>query len=356
MKARGAATMGVIAVATLGVAYATWQRPKETKTDSAIEVLSATKSSLQKIHYDDGMRLLEVTRTTDGDPVVWVKSGFIDGKQPVFDAGTPVAVDAGTLADGGRVDAGVVKQQMPPPPPPPPVRLVRGNERAEKLWDKFTPFEAVRALGTLPAEKLKELGVDASGRVLDVTVSGTERRYRVGSPVNGVVGTYVLDEKDNKVYLLPSSLMSDLEPSSGVLVDRRLHAFRSVDYDSFTVSIDGKEKEFVQTDAAIPQTTKVAPKDAPDKPDEFAKNWHEKVWSRLIVTDVLGKDELPTKGAPQPLLRVVYTLKGKQKGYLELARIGADVYARTEQTAGWVALHAGMDEIAAEAKKLVGAI
>src|SRR5205823_4537436 len=144
--------------------------------------------------------------------------------------------------------------------------------------------------------------------------------FWVSNPGAGFIGQYVFDDKSREVYLLPSAALSDLEPSSNTLIDRRLHAFKAVDYDSFVLSMEGNKRELVQTDAAIPQTTKVAPKDKPDKPDEFAKNWHDKIWNRIIVTEVLGKDELPPHGAPVVLLRIDYFAKGQPKGFLELAR------------------------------------
>jgi hypothetical protein len=347
MKARGAAVMGSLAVVTLGAAYMTWQRPKETKSDSTVVVLDASKSSLQKIHYEDGTRFLDVTRQVDAEPVVWLRQGFLEGKTP--DAGLGVT-DAGMFPDGGA-------RPLPPPPlPPPPTRELRGNERADKVWEKFTPLEAVRALGKLPDAKLKELGLDTSPKTLDVTVSGTSHRYHVNMPSPGFIGTYLLDEPTREVYLLPAGLLSEIEPSSTALVDRRLHAFKPTEVDSFVISLDGQKKEFVISDAAIPQTTKIAPKDHPDKPDDFAKNWHDKIWNRMIVTEVLGKGEQPLKGEPSVALRIDYFMKGQPKGYLELGRapgVGVDVFGRSENTAGWVGLHAGVEELALEAKKLL---
>jgi hypothetical protein len=347
MKARGAAVMGSLAVVTLGAAYVTWQRPKETKSDANVTVLDASKSSLQKIHYEDGTRFVDVTRQVDTEPVVWLKQGFMEGKTPA----TPAPVlDAGMLPDGGA------KPLPPPPAPPPPTRDLRGNERAEKAWEHFTPFEAVRALGKLSDAKLKELGLDASPKILDLTVAGTAHRFRVNQPTPGFIGTYVIDEPTREVYLLSAGILGEIEPSSTALVDRRLHAFKTVDIDSLSVTLEGQKQDFVISDAAIPQTTKIAFKERPDKPDEFAKNWHDKIWNRMIVTDVLGKGELPLKGEPNVVLRIDYFMKGQPKGYLELGKApGAlvEVFGRTENTAGWVGLHAGVEELALEAKKLV---
>ncbi len=63
------------------------------------------------------------------------------------------------------------------------------------------------------------------------------------------------------------------------------------------------------------------------------------MWNRIIVTDVLGKDELPPHGEPKIMLRIDYAMKGKPKGWLELAKgQGAllNVYGRSVNTAGWV--------------------
>lgn len=355
MNSRGAAVMGALAATALGAAYLTWQRPKETRTDNTVKVLDASKSSLEKIHYQDGTRFVDLTRHTDGEqPAIWLRQGFLEGKAPVFDAGTGQAADAGTLADGGAAPAPIVFK----PPPVPPTRDLRGNERADKAWEKFAPFEAVRALGQLSDAKLKELALDASPKVLELTVAGTPHRFRVSNPGPGFIGQYVMNEKTKEVYLLAGGTLGEIEPSSTTLVDRRLHAFKSIDFDSFTVTLPetGQKKEFVQKDAQIPQTTKVAPKEAPDKPDEFAKNWHDKIWNRMIVTEVLGKDERPNAGEPKVLLRVDYFMNGRPKGWLEVGRIpqeAVQIFGRSENTAGWVALHTGVEEMALEAKRLV---
>ena len=95
-------------------------------------------------------------------------------------------------------------------------------------------------------------------------------------------------------------------------------------------------------------------KKTPDKPEELVKNWHDKVWTRLIVTEVLGKGEAPKHGEPRVAMRLDYTSRGQPKGWLE---VGLDdtkgTWARSENTANWVAVHQGADELVIEAKKIV---
>jgi hypothetical protein len=346
MKASAAAVNGALAVAGLLAAYATWQRPKETSNNDNVTVLEATKSTLGRIRYEDGARILEVFQV-EGEKAVWLRQEQLPGTL------TRVAPPNSLQEDGGAFDAGVVPEARPAPIEPP--REMRGNERADALLLRFTPFEAVRALGKLAADKQKELGLEGTVRKLTITVSGQPHVYAVSNPQPGMVGTYLRDEKDGTVYLLTGSLMSELEPSSQALIDRRLHTFRAPDFDEFVIGYDGSKHAYLQKDAEIPQTMKVAAKATPDKPDDLVRNWHDKVWNRLIVTEVLGKGELPKAGEPKVEMRIDYLARGSSKGFIELAKSGAgDLWARTENTASWVGLHTGTDDVIAEAKKFTG--
>lgn len=348
MKARSAMIQGGLAVAGLLAAYVTWQRPKDTARPDAVSVFSATKQSLEKVHFDDGSRFVDVVRKTEGEPRLWVTLGFLPGKEPAMaDAGVAVVmVDAG-------VDAGMVAAAVKPAPPTP-TREMLANERADTLFQRFMPFDATRALGQLPKEKLDELGLTASDRRLEVTIAGQVRRFTVSRPVPGIIGSYVQDDVSHDVYLVQGSVFSELDPGSQLLVDRRLHVFKQPEFDAFIVESEGKSVEFVQTGAEIPQSAKVARAATPDKPDELAKNWHDKILNRLVVTDVLGKGELPRAGEPKARLRIEYRSHAAKKGWLE---IGFDpqnaTWARSENTASWVAIHQGSEEIVAEAQKLL---
>jgi hypothetical protein len=79
------------------------------------------------------------------------------------------------------------------------------------------------------------------------------------------------------------------------------------------------------------------------------------VFNRLIVTEVLGKDEAPAAGEPKIELRVDYTSGGKPKGFVEIGKAGGSVFGRSENTAGWVGLHMGTDDVLTDAKRIVGA-
>jgi hypothetical protein len=357
VKASGAAIQGGLAMLGLVAAYTTWQRPKETQTENDITVLEASRSSLQQVRYEDGDRFIDLVKE---DNRIWLTQGWLEGRFPASqpDAGQVIRIplDGGVLPDGGIADGGFLERriEMIPAKPTPP-KTVRGNERADKLWEKFTPLYGVRSLGVLAPEKLKELGLFDTKRKLTVTVAGAPRVFEVGNPSLNIVGMYLRDTKDSAVYLLPASMLSEIEPSSQQLVDRRIHTFKMNEYDQFTIETGGEKKTYVSSNADIPQTAKVAPVDTPDKLDELARNWSDKVFNRLIVTEVLGKGETPSLGEPKVELRVDYTSGGKPKGFVEIGKVGGSVYGRSENTPGWVGMHMGTDDVMTDAKRIVGA-
>ncbi|MEW5740233.1 MAG: hypothetical protein AB1938_14975 [Myxococcota bacterium] len=348
MKAQSVTIYGALALVGLLAAYLTWQRPKETVKSDQVTVLDATKQSLEKVRYDDGVRFVEVARRNDAEARLWVSLGYLPGKRPVVDAGIAVETLDGGAPDGGALPVAVKT------PEPPPDRTTRANDRGDTLWGRFTPFTGTRALGVLPQAKLDELGLVNSGRTLEITVAGASHRFVVSKPVSGIIGSYVMNEKTKEVFLLPAAVFSELDPASTLLVERRLHTFKQNEFDAFTVTVDGQTAEFVQTGADVPTTAKVARKASPDKPDELAKNWHDKIFNRLVVTEVLGQGELPKPGEPKVALRIDYFQRGAQKGWLEVGfDPSAATWARTENTTTWVAIHQGSDQLVLEAKKII---
>lgn len=342
MKARSAALQGGLAVVGLVAAYVTWQRPKDAVKSDAVVVVDASKNSLEKVRYEDGVRSVTVEKKDR----LYVTLAWLPGKRPVVDAGLSVVP-----LDGG-VDGGALLATVKPAEPAPD-RTVYANDRGELIWTKLTPFEGTRALGQLPKEKLEEVGLTHSERKLELTVSGLAHRFTISRPVSGLIGNYAQHEKTGEVFLISSSLFNELDPNSQVLVDRRLHLFKATEFDAFTVKAGEKTASFVQTGADIPETAKIARAATPDKAEELVKNWHQKVWNRLVVTEVLAQGEQPKAGEPVVQLRIEYALKGQPRGWLELAVDPAKApWARSENTPGWVSVHQGTDELIIEGLKL----
>jgi hypothetical protein len=307
MKTPGAALQGGLAALGLIAAYTTWQRAPEHKAGEVV-LVDATQNDVQKIRYEDNTtttpKWVELDRRQESDgPRVWLKVSPrpADPKHPAWAAA--------------------------------PERELRGNEQALKVFEKFAPLRATRALGVLSADKMKEVGLDAPKKHLEVTANGVKHSYAIG------------------------------------LVSRVLHDWRPIDFDALTITVGDKKRELSQTGAEVANGAKLVSKSG--RSDEMAKNWHDRLW-RVLVTDVLGKGETPADGEPVIALRIDYTQRGHKRGFLEIGRVSGkapapaasgvpaapapvELFARTESTAGWVKLGGNADQLVKEADKIAAA-
>lgn len=370
MKARSAAIQGGLAAVALVAAYATWQREPDTSTPDSVVALDLGKSDLQEVRIQTPELTFGVQRHDDE---VWVRSIPVPKPAPLPPVVPPVQPP--TSPDGGppithvpaNPEAGVVQKvispilrpasadggtsTIPPPPPPIPPREMKGNELSEKLLEKFAPLRASRSLGKQPPEKLKELGLAEPKRTLTVVRrGGKEAVFKVSNPVVGAGAPYLMAE-DGTVYLVPQTMISQLENGPNQLVDRRLHAFKQSELDGFVVKAGDKQRELQQT-ADENNTIHVTAK---GKPDDFARNWGDKVW-RIMALEVMGKGETPASGEPKVEGHIDYLRKGKTVGFVDIARgSGGELYLRSEYTAGWVKAGNKADDVLGEIKKVVEA-
>jgi Domain of unknown function (DUF4340) len=342
---RGVAAQGGLAALGLLAAYLTWQREPE-RAPGAVTIIDANKSDVTLIRYEDDSNAVDLTRPGQGKDV-WLHLVVKKAAEPKPDP-------------HGKADA---KPPAPTPPPPPP-RDLPGGEGAKKLYDQFAPLTSPRAFGVLEAGKLKELGLDAPKRKLEVTVKGDVRKYEIGQPTTAGGGeSFLRDTRDGRVYLMPRSLIGELQNATH-MIDRRLHTFELADFDRIKLSAGGKEKEFLQVGRESRSTAGFAPPKTPDKRDQMAKNWHDSLW-RLFPSELLGRGEQPAGGKPSVVLRVDY-FEGKDNvGWIEIAKIDnasgpsddvtpIESYVRTEHTAGWAKIHSA-NQLIADAQKLIAA-
>jgi len=359
MNVRGVTLQAGLAVVGLVAAFLVWQREPE-GTPGEVTVLDVSKRSLQRVRYDDATRFVELYRDANDEDTVWVRLGdkppppppvasAADGGVPAGGADAGVGPVGGT--DGGTPGAVATATPVVPPPPPPP-RELRGNETAKTLWGRLAPLKASRALGEMDAKKLEELGLTNSPRKLTLTVEGKEQTFTLASSTGNAWGPPYLLRPDGRVFLLGPTILPELDGASSRLVDRRLHTFELGDFDSFTVTQGKSSRTFVVSGKPQQAPITVAPQSAPDKPDEFVRNWHDRVW-RLVPLEFIGRGAEPPGGAPEELFRVEYKKGDKVQGHVTVAR-GArgDLYLRTEHSESWAKLQAGVDTLASEAVKV----
>ncbi len=360
MKVRDLALQGALAAAALVAAFLVWQREPE-GAPGEVDVVDASVRALDMVRYEDEARFVELFRDEKDRDSLWVRLGYKPPKpvptEPVAgaDGGTPAADGGSAMAAAPGADAGTPPAvAQPPVQPPPPPRELKANETAEKLFARFAPLRATRALGELDAKKLEEVGLANTQRKLTLTVGGKAQAFDLASPTGGWGTPYLRREADGRVFLLGPALLPDLENATSRLVDRRLHTFELGGFDSVVVTAGGATRTFTVAGGA-PGPVNLVPEEAPERPDEFARNWHDRVW-RLLPLDYLGRGEVPPEGEPQEAFRVEYRKGGQPVGHLTVAKAGGSHYARTEHTTGWTRLHGGVEPLANEASRVTAPV
>jgi hypothetical protein len=365
VRARPAAVQAAVAGFALALAAVIWLRPAPTHGPEEVAVLPFRPGDVNAVRWDDGSHRVEVVRAVPGEPGVWVRIGRSPSLAPPdggdADGGGSGRLDGGRTgrlrADAGRgrpdggpgaLDGGVraLLEALPPPPD----RELRGNEVAEKLLGRVSPLTAVRGLGTVSATQRQQMGLESPAKTLQLDGRSGTVRFGVSTPP-GASGTYLLGE-DGRVWIIADALVQDLISASSRLVDRRLHAFRQEEPDALAVQTDGRTRRFVFR--RVQGMTRLAPEESPDAADAQATAFAERAW-RLAPTEVLGRGEAPREGSPQLALRIDYLRNRKALGFIELARVGNELFARTEHTASWVRLPAPSATVLAEADRLLSA-
>ncbi|HEY0708097.1 MAG TPA: hypothetical protein VGG33_14935 [Polyangia bacterium] len=329
MTPRSVAIQGALAFVALILAYTTWQRGPELVAGETF-ILDVTKNDLEKVRFEDqegkgSWSELAKGKDNDGTYVTVRMSGYDN---------TGVGLPSG----------------HPGIPLKLPERLVRGNDSAQRLFDRFSPMRAQRALGVLDPAMSKDLGLDTTKKFLEVTARGIKRRFAIVPAPPGGSDPYVRDLQDNKVYIVNRQILTDMQAASTNLLERKLHNFKVEDMDKMVVIAGDKRREFAASRNDEFPGIRLAPAETPDKPDPTLKNWHDRVFS-LFPTEVLGKDEVPKSGPPVLAIRVEYLARGRLLGFADLARGAtaatsappsadgktppAEVYVRSEYTLGW---------------------
>jgi hypothetical protein len=335
MTFRQVASQGGLALAALVAAYLTWQRSPELAPDEVV-VVDAAKNDLVSARFDDQEKhtWVELSRSAD-------------------DAGPFINIHLGPQEQAmpGKGDKDAVPKKTPE-------RLVRGNDAADKLFASLAPLRATRSLGSLSADKLKDLGIDAAKRRLSLVLRNGKRSFSMTAAPAGGSEPYLRDEQSGQVYLVARSILSDFQAAVSILPERRVHVFKIEEADRLTVTMGATHREFVVSHSE--NGVALAPAASPSKADSAFKTWQDRAFSAWPM-EVLGKDEVPAEGAPQVELRIDYSARGRRLGFLEIGKgttvasnaesAKAVLFARSEHTLGWLKL--SVDNLLSDAQPLL---
>jgi len=346
MNGRAVAVQGGLALVGLAAAYLTWQRRPELQAGEAF-VLDITKNELQLVRFDD-----DALKN-------WAEL------QPASDD------------NGSFIIVHLAKREPPPAKTPSrddrsksaPERVLRGNDAAKSLYERFAPLRATRALGVLDATRLKDLRLDDAKRHLTVQTRSGRRVFDLATPPLGGNDPYLRDKTDGRVFVVARSILTDFATALNGLVERHLHSFRLEEADRVSLTAGAAKKDYRIARSGDGHGVEFAAAGTPDKPDPAARAWHERAFSP-VVADLLGKGETPAEGEPQTKLRLEYFARGRSLGWLELAEASVEPtgpmsdaaapakkvwFARSELTLGWGKLSGDNDSFIADGTKLAGA-
>ena len=331
MTFRQVAVQGGLALGALVLAYVTWQRSPELAPDEVF-VLDIGRSDLVNARFDDQ------------EKSTWVELGRSSDESGPF---TSVRLGPQEQPASGMPVKGEAKAEVKAEARKTPERLVRGSDAAEKLFASLAPLRASRSLGILSAEKLKDLGIDTAKKRITLVLRKGNRSFVIVPAPAGGTEPYLRDEQSGQVYLVARSFLSDFQSAASLLVERHVHTFRLEEADRIAVSQGSKKREYLVSRSE--QGVRLAPANAPDKPDSAFKSWHDRVFATWPV-EVLGKDEVPAQGMPQVELRVEYSARGRRLGFIEIGKAEdvasttegtkTTLFARSERTLGWFKLAA----------------
>lgn len=197
------------------------------------------------------------------------------------------------------------------------MRVFLGNETATELFKNLGRLPAIRALGRVSSEKLAEFGLTGQATTLTLRSGGDRRVFVVGGRTFGNNDFYLLDQSDQRVYVIRAALLQDLTNAEFRLVDRRLHGFALADVDRVVIRAKEGEQTLSQHNAHVPDKGFWTVASAADqsRANSLCGNWVAKL-GRLQVLDYVAPDQ-PTDGLKERL-RVEYFDGSKRIGFVEL--------------------------------------
>lgn len=201
---------------------------------------------------------------------------------------------------------------------------------AQPTLELLAPLRALRALGTIPSERLGEFGLNELEGTLKVATAQGERVLEFGGQTPGGGDRYARDPASGQAYALKGELLRNLQSADSKFVERELHLFKDTDVERATIASVEKTREVVRGGADGKRHWADAASEGTQ--DETIGNWMTKV-DRMR----------PTSYDPRPdgavtVVTVTYAGKTGLLGKIELSKAPAteagkfDYFVMTEFT------------------------
>ncbi len=230
------------------------------------------------------------------------------------------------------------------------------NDGFSDLLKWLVPLRAVRALGKESRELDKVFEAQKDKTTLTLVCGADKHTFEVGSSTYGTGARYVKNKATNEIFLLPGNVIRDLNSAKYTFMQKRLHGFELKEVDEARVETQAKARMLVHRDRHDRTAAVWVDAAQPDRRNELYGNWFSQV-AKLSAKKYLMAGEQPGSdlekqiGDVEPLLKIEYSQRGQELGWLEMVRVNAEeeyYYARTEKTESWVAVTRSVAKLVAQ--------
>jgi hypothetical protein len=190
----------------------------------------------------------------------------------------------------------------------------RGNRVAEHLFEGFAPLQAVRALGALSPEKLREGGLTNSDDSLTIESSRGQSRLILGSMTVAGEGRRALETSSRMVYVISLDQLPQPGLAATSLFETSLHDFKYTDASSMVIAFAGVKAEAIQFYRDSIKRSYWRWKWQDDIEDGILSNW-------LDSLHMIRATAPASPGFGEPIISLAYQNKDKQLGYLKIWRV-----------------------------------
>jgi hypothetical protein len=316
---------GLLAVG-LGASY--WASLPETKEDaSAQSLFNVAAANIAEIKYEFDGQSVQLSKLPDSSRF-WIsttKPGKPVDKLPKHDkpedAAHEPAADASPVATV----------------PPVTEEFVAGDG-VDKLFEFFAPFEALRSLGKISADRLAEFGLkDGTGHFsLQSKESDKKFDFAVGGKSYGSRNVFIMNTATSEVFLAKQDPFDQLRNANSRLYERKIINVAPEEIEAATVIALDKTKSLNHTKRGEDGQLLWGDDGADGKTKASYKNWMEK-FEKLRVMSYATKEQTAALQQVQPLLEVQYQSRGKKLDAVTVKKLSEKTPDKGEEVSSyWV--------------------
>lgn len=274
---------GALLLALLVAAYLSWHQDDEAPADTAVALLNERPQDLQRIEL----------RAKTATVVVTYREDEAGARYPWFE-----------VERNGQTKAFVANEAF---------------EKAEKTYAKF---EALRSLGKLDGDTLKQTELQTPARTLTITTAKGSDTFEIGAQTPGARDYYVRQAGQAEVFLVKGNVVSDLEFPASRFTQFKLRNTGLDKVKHIRIRAGDKVTEGIHQNPMSPSDAYWAFTEKPDKVAQTLGNYIAKVEQLSALEYVSDREQFDTAA---PVFELIWTGEGGgEVGKVDLRRRTVD--------------------------------